>query len=41
MVTQKRYQFFGAKGIEWTKWFPYKGDEEPWQLKNKLKNEYK
>lgn len=29
MATQKRYQFFGNKDIEWTKWFPYKGDEEP------------
>ena len=41
-ITMKRYQFFGPKGIEWTKWFPCNGkNHEKWQLKNILKNEYK
>lgn len=38
----KRYQSFTKNGIEWSKWFPWNGkEEEKWQLKNKLKNEYK
>ena len=41
MATQRRDQFVSAKGIEWTKWVPYKGEKEPWQLDKKLKNEYK
>jgi hypothetical protein len=29
-------------GLEWNKWFPYDGpDDEKWQIKNKLKNEFK
>lgn len=42
-VTMKRYQFWGPKGIEWTKWFPYNGEsKEKWQLKPQgLRNEYK
>lgn len=37
----KRYQFYSPEGIQWTPWF--KTDEHPkhWQLKNKLKNQYK
>ena len=38
----KRYQFFGKSGVEWTNWFAtLSTDEEKWQIKNKLKNEYK
>jgi len=41
-VIAKRYQFWGAKGIEWSPWFPYSGTEEKWQLKSQgLRNEYK
>lgn len=40
---KKRYQRFGPNGIEWSDWFtPFNGTERPeWQLKNKLRNEYK
>lgn len=39
---QKRYQIFGRKGIEWSPWFNVdEKSSEPWQLKNKLKNEYR
>ncbi len=40
-MTQKRYQYYGPKGIQWTDWFPYRGPKEPNQLGNKLKNEYR
>lgn len=42
MVKIKRYQLFTKNGIVWSKWFSWNGTiEEKWQLKNKLKNEYK
>lgn len=38
----KRYQMWGKNGPKWNCWFPYNGSEDDeWQLKNKLKNEYK
>lgn len=42
-ITLKRFQYWGPGGIKkWTNWFPCTGStREPWQLKNKLKNEYK
>lgn len=40
-VQQKRYQRWGKNGLEWSEWFDYNGDPEPWQLKNKLRNEYR
>lgn len=42
-VTQKRYQFYGKQGVEWTPWFPYRGESrEKIQLKSSgLKNEYR
>ncbi len=45
MVRQKRYQYWGKNGIEWSDWFNYDGQEEPIQLKgfrgHELKNEYR
>lgn len=40
-MTLKRYQYWSSNGIVWTDWFPWTGERYPWQLKNKLKNEYK
>ena len=40
-MTYKRYQYYSREGISWTPWFPYNGPKKPWQLKNKLKNQYK
>lgn len=37
----KRYQYYSREGIVWTDWFKYEGEKYIWQLKNKLKNEYK
>jgi len=37
----KRYQYYSREGIVWTEWFKYEGEKYTWQLKNKLKNEYK
>lgn len=40
---EKRFQFYGKNGIEWSNWFRVK-DSEPkdkWQIKNKLRNEYR
>ena len=43
--TQKRYQFFGRNGIEWSNWFDYNGDtSNKIQLKSGktiLLNEYR
>lgn len=41
LFTLKRYQYYTKEGITWTKWFPCRDTGEHWQLKNKLKNEYK
>ena len=41
-MVYKRYEYFTREGKEWTPWFPWDSDvRDPWQLKNKLKNEYK
>ncbi len=46
----KRYQYYSKEGIKWTEWSDYMDDdskleylqtEEAWQLKPKLKNQYK
>lgn len=38
----KRYQYYSKEGICWSDWFPFSGkDREPWQVKGKLKNEYR
>lgn len=39
-MTYKRYQYWSRDGIRWTEWFKWTGDRDPWQLKNKLRNEY-
>lgn len=37
----KRYQYYSSNGITWTDWFSWDSDiRDPWQFKNKLKNEY-
>lgn len=42
MATYKRYQYWSRDGIKFTDWFPWDSDNrDPWQLKNKLRNEYK
>ena len=50
LMIQKRYQYISSEGIKWTEWSDYMDDdskleylqkEEAWQLKSKLKNEYK
>lgn len=38
---QKRYEYFTRDGKQWSSWFDYNGDKFPWQLKNKLRNEYR
>ena len=49
-MIQKRYERFGPNGVEWTEWRDYIEDdskleylqkEEPYQLKPKLRNEYR
>lgn len=40
-MMQKRYEFWSREGKKWTEWFDYDGEQFPWQLKNKLKNEYR
>lgn len=42
-ILETRYQYYAKDGIKWTKWFPisFKSVREKWQLKNKLKNEYR
>lgn len=38
----KRYEYWSREGKKWTDWFVWLSDNrDPWQLKNKLKNEYK
>lgn len=41
VMLQKRYQYISRQGKEWTRWFETNDDSEQWQLKNKLKNEYR
>lgn len=42
---QKRFQFWGKTGKEWTAWFDFSGPEEPIQQKgfkgDNLLNEYR
>lgn len=38
---QKRFEYWSREGKVWTEWFDYDGEQFPWQLKNKLKNEYR
>ena len=38
---EKRYEFWSREGKKWTEWFEYDGEKYKWQLKNKLKNEYR
>ena len=38
---QKRYEYWTREGKKWTEWFEYDGEQFPWQLKNKLRNEYR
>jgi hypothetical protein len=41
-IMLKRYQYYSNQGVQWTLWFkPHNNNKEKWQLKNKLKNEYK
>ena len=50
-MIQKRYEFFGRTGIEWTKWFDYSPNDEllerfqtqeKYQLScSKLRNEFR
>lgn len=42
MACYKRYQYYTREGIKWTDFFLWDSDiRDPWQLKGKLKNEYK
>ena len=44
VIVQKRYQFIGKNGVEWTPWFNYSGDTtDTIQFKGRitLKNEYR
>ena len=40
---EMRYQYWASDGIRWTKWFSIPDNMEhfEWQLKNKLRNEYR
>lgn len=42
---EKRFQYWGFKDgkpqVLWTEWFEWDGEKYEWQLKNKLKNEYR
>lgn len=40
---QRRYQFWGPDGIQWTNWYNVGPDRkrDPWELKGKLKAEYR
>lgn len=38
---QKRFEYWSSEGKKWTEWFVYDGEKFPWQMKNKLKNEYR
>lgn len=41
-MVYKRYEYFSREGKKFTDWFLWDSDNrDPWQLKNKLKNEYK
>lgn len=39
---QKRYEYWSKEGIVWSQWYNWDGNlMEKWQLKNKLRNEYR
>ena len=38
---EKRYEYWSREGKKWTEWFKYNGEKYKWQLKNKLRNEYR
>lgn len=40
---QRRYQRWGVNGIEWSKWYDVEPTRprDPWELKNKLKAEFR
>ncbi len=49
-MIQKRFQYWGKNGQAWTAWMNYRRDnslleklrsEEEWQIRNKLRNEYR
>ena len=41
-MVYKRYEYWTREGKKFTDWFPWDSDNrDPWQLKNKLMNEYK
>lgn len=44
-VRQKRYQYYGKNGLEWSEWYDYNGQEDPIQIKGfkgqDLRNEYR
>lgn len=41
-MVYKRYEYFSREGKKFTDWFTWDSDNrDPWQLKNKLRNEYK
>ena len=40
-IRQKRYQKFTKNGKVWSEWFNWSGEEPEWQLKGRLRNEYR
>ena len=41
-MTYKRYEYWSREGKRFTDWFPWNSENrDPWQLKNRLKNEYR
>lgn len=41
-MTYKRYEYWTREGKVFTPWFEWKSENrDPWQLKNRLRNEYK
>lgn len=49
-MIQKRFEYWSAQGKTWSDWFDYEKDNnqlvnlqtsEKWQLKNKLRNEFR
>ncbi len=41
VVQQKRFEYFSRNGKSWSEWFNYNGEKYKWQIKGKLKNEYR
>ncbi len=38
---QKRFEYWSKDGKVWSEWFDYNGEKYQWQLKGKLRNEYR